>query len=136
MDNPQASTDTVYEPAADRVFAACKKFDEQNGVMEQALTELFGRFPRNDTNSHVLLKVAALNALYHANILALEDVLVTSMNAAERLTLRWRSVRLKSSTPLPSLRLAQPGRSVETIPLPASIAVGTSRPHIPFGTPA
>jgi hypothetical protein len=74
MDNPQVLTDTICEPTADRVFAACKKFDEQNGVLEQALTELFGRFPRNDSNSHVLLKVAALNALYHVNILALEDV--------------------------------------------------------------
>jgi hypothetical protein len=74
MDNRQASTDTVYEPTADRVLAACKEFDEQNGVGEQALTELFGWFPRNDSNPHVLLKVAALNALYHTNILALGDV--------------------------------------------------------------
>lgn len=74
MDNLQASTDTAYEPTADLVFAACKKFDEQNGVLEQALTELFGRFPRHDSNPHVLLKVAALNALYSTRILALEDV--------------------------------------------------------------
>jgi hypothetical protein len=74
MDNPQASTDTVYEPTADRVSAACKKFDEQNGVLEQALEELFGQFPRNDSNPHVLLKVAALNALYSTRILALQDV--------------------------------------------------------------
>lgn len=74
MDHPQASTDTVDEPTEARISAACKKFDEENSVLEQALKELFGRFPRNDNNSHVLLKVAALNALYHTNILALEDV--------------------------------------------------------------
>jgi len=74
MDIPQASTDTVYEPTEDRVLAACKKFDDQNGVLEQGLTELFGRFPRNDSNPHVLLKVAALNALYYTRILALQDV--------------------------------------------------------------
>jgi hypothetical protein len=73
MDNPQASTDRVYAPTADRVLAACNKFNEQD-VVEQALTELFGRYPRNDSNPHVLLKVASLNALYHTNILALEDV--------------------------------------------------------------
>lgn len=74
MEDPQAVTDTVYEPTLDRVLAACQEFDEQNGVMEQALTELFGKYPRNDSNPHILLKVTALNALYSTRILALEDM--------------------------------------------------------------
>jgi hypothetical protein len=74
MDDSQVPTDPVYEPTADRVSAACTEFDGQNGVMEQALTELFRLLPHNDSNPHVLLKVAALDALYSTWILALRDV--------------------------------------------------------------
>jgi hypothetical protein len=74
MDNLQPPTDVASEPTADHILAACEEFDKQNAVVEQALTELFCQYPRNDNNFHVLLKVAALNALYATNILALQDV--------------------------------------------------------------
>lgn len=74
MEDRQAVPETVYEPTPDRVHASCRQFDEQNGVMEQALTELFGRYPRNNSNPHILLKVTALNALYSTRVLALGDM--------------------------------------------------------------
>jgi hypothetical protein len=74
MDNLQASTDTVYEPTTDRVLAACDEFDRQNGILEQALEDLFRQYPHNVNNPHVLLKVAALNALYYTRILAVQDI--------------------------------------------------------------
>jgi len=74
MASLQPPTDVASEPTADHILAACEKFDKQNAVVEQALTELFCQYPRNDNNSHVLLKVAALNALYSTRILALQDV--------------------------------------------------------------
>ncbi|HLY40232.1 MAG TPA: hypothetical protein VKR52_03420 [Terracidiphilus sp.] len=61
-------------PTPDLVSDACKKFDEANDVVEQALTDLFNRYPRNDKQSNVLLKVVALNRLYSTNIFAVYDV--------------------------------------------------------------
>jgi hypothetical protein len=61
-------------PTIDLVKNACKQFDEENAIVEKALEELFGQFPRNDSPSRVLLKVVALNRLYSTNILAVYDV--------------------------------------------------------------
>jgi len=74
MDSPQVSTDTVHEPTADCVLAAGNKFERENALTERALTELFGQFPRNDNNAHILLKVVAVNSLYYTQILAVHDV--------------------------------------------------------------
>jgi len=68
MDNPQASTDKVCLPTADRVKAACKPFDD-DPFPDEALKVLFTQYPRNDNYSHVLLKVVCLNRLYNAGIL-------------------------------------------------------------------
>ena len=51
-------------PTVELVEAACKKFDREESVIEDALKELFRQYPGNDDLSHVLLKVVALNALY------------------------------------------------------------------------
>jgi len=56
-------------PNQSSVTAACKRFDEENAVVEQALAELFRQYPTNDNEAHVLLKVVALNRLYSTNIL-------------------------------------------------------------------
>ena len=61
-------------PNQSLVRAACKRFDEENAVVEQALAELFRQYPTNDNEAHVLLKVVALNRLYSTNILAVHDV--------------------------------------------------------------
>jgi hypothetical protein len=61
-------------PTADLVRGACEEFDEGNVVVEQALKDLFNQYPRNDNESHVLLKVVALNRLYSTNIFAVYDM--------------------------------------------------------------
>jgi hypothetical protein len=60
-------------PTQELVRAACKDFDE-NLIVEQALSELFGRYPSNNDLPHVLLKVAALNSLYSTQIFAVVEV--------------------------------------------------------------
>jgi len=61
-------------PTEDLVTAACKTFDEENAVTEEALEILFKQYPRNDNHPHVLLKVVALNRLYSTNIFAVHDM--------------------------------------------------------------
>jgi hypothetical protein len=61
-------------PNEERVRSACRKFDDDNSVVEHALRDLFSQYPLNDTHSHVLLKVVALNRLYATQILAVHDV--------------------------------------------------------------
>jgi hypothetical protein len=61
-------------PNASSVRDACKRFDEENAVVERALAEVFRQYPTNGDEAHVLLKVVALNRLYSANILAVHDV--------------------------------------------------------------
>lgn len=61
-------------PSSDAVRAACAEFDDEYAVTEQALHDLFKQYPRNDRQSHVLLKVVALNRLYSCGILAVHDV--------------------------------------------------------------
>jgi hypothetical protein len=65
---------TVRTPTADFVTAACKEFDQQNLTTEQALKELFSRYPGNSDHPQVLLKVVALNRLYSTQIFAVHDV--------------------------------------------------------------
>lgn len=74
MNNPQASTDRVYAPTADRVLAACKKFDEDYGPTEWVLTQLFQKFPENTDFREVVVKTKVLNTLYNVNILAVNEV--------------------------------------------------------------
>jgi hypothetical protein len=65
---------TLNLPNSVLVREACLLFNEQNRLLESALRELFERYPKNTQPSHVLLKVAAVNALYHTNIYAVETV--------------------------------------------------------------
>ena len=48
--------------------------DRDSVVTEAALTLLFSMFPANTSKEHVLLKAAALNALYSTNIYALQEL--------------------------------------------------------------
>ena len=64
----------LQTPTADTVKAACERFDRENELIEQTLSELFQQYPRNDDLRHVLLKVVAVNALYHTCIYALDTV--------------------------------------------------------------
>jgi len=61
-------------PSAELVAVACKEFDQENRIVEQALNDLFSQYRRNDSHPHVLLKVVALNRLYATQILAVHDV--------------------------------------------------------------
>lgn len=61
-------------PTQESIQHACKQYDEQHQLAESALEELFRLFPKNDNLNHVLLKVVAVNALYHTCIFDLEEV--------------------------------------------------------------
>jgi len=65
---------TLEMPTPETVKAACQRFDHENEAAEQALAELFRQYPHNTDLSHVLLKVVAVNSLYHTYILALDTV--------------------------------------------------------------
>jgi hypothetical protein len=64
----------VTTPTDELVKAACEEFDQDNSVVEQALSDLFTEYPCNDHLSHVLLKVVALNRLYSTQIFAVLDL--------------------------------------------------------------
>jgi hypothetical protein len=51
-----------------RLELACVRFNRENFPIEQALAELFSRYPENTNENAVLLKVVALNALYSTQI--------------------------------------------------------------------
>jgi len=67
-------TAPLQTPTAERIKAACEKFDRDNELTEQSLAELFRQYPGNDDPRHVLLKVVAINSLYHTSIFAVETV--------------------------------------------------------------
>lgn len=62
--------DSLIVPNANGVKSACQQFDRENEVVENALADLFAKYPANSDPSHVLLKVVALNSLYSTRILA------------------------------------------------------------------
>jgi hypothetical protein len=55
-------------PNEENVSSKCKEFDA-DPFPDEALRVLFTQYPRNDSYSHVLLKVVSLNRLYNAGIL-------------------------------------------------------------------
>jgi hypothetical protein len=61
-------------PTPELARAACDEFDQENGVVEEALKALFGHYRDNTAHHHVLLKVVALDRLYWTNIFAVHDV--------------------------------------------------------------
>jgi hypothetical protein len=67
-------TTAIQIPTAERVKSACEQFDHENELVEQTLAELFHQFPGNGDPRHVLLKVVAVNSLYHTCIFALDVV--------------------------------------------------------------
>ena len=65
---------TVKLPTPELVRAACQQFDNEDALVEGTLTELFEQYPRNDDPRHVLLKVVAVNSLYHTMIFSVRTV--------------------------------------------------------------
>lgn len=72
-------------PTKKRVLAACADFDQEYLVIEQALAELFSRYPENTNSSHVLLKVVTLNALYSTQIATYSQTIPSVMDVAEHI---------------------------------------------------
>jgi len=64
------SCDDFELPTQDGVRKACELFDddEDNKIIEAALTDLFARYPNNTSEAEVLLKVLTLNDLYSTRI--------------------------------------------------------------------
>ncbi|MCL5670325.1 MAG: hypothetical protein M1423_03370, partial [Acidobacteria bacterium] len=61
-------------PTADDVKRAEEKFDEENGPIEWALTQLFQKFPENTNFGKVVVKTKVLNALYNTQVRAVNIV--------------------------------------------------------------
>jgi hypothetical protein len=57
-------------PTVELVRARCNEFDKEPStrLAEDALRQLWARFPRNTETSHVLLKALALNKLYSTRV--------------------------------------------------------------------
>jgi len=77
--------DELVLPSAERVLAACKQFDDENEVVEQALKDLFDRYHENDNHPHVLLKVVALNALYSTQIFVYSEKVPNVLDVARHI---------------------------------------------------
>lgn len=62
--------DNFELPDTNSVAKACKKFDgdSETKVVEDALADLFAKYPNNTNQAHVLLKVVVLNDLYATRI--------------------------------------------------------------------
>jgi hypothetical protein len=60
----------IIKPSADDIRQANAEFDSENEILiiEEALQELFGQYPRNTEPAQALLKVTALNTLYSTQI--------------------------------------------------------------------
>jgi hypothetical protein len=56
------------KPTIEAVRATGKRFYDENNVIEDALTRLFGHYPKNTEAADVLLKVITLNDLYSTQI--------------------------------------------------------------------
>jgi hypothetical protein len=69
-----AMNSAVETPNAERVKAACEKYDRENELVEQSLAELVRQYPHHTDPRHILLKVVAVNALEHTHILAVDAV--------------------------------------------------------------
>jgi len=63
---------SIPKPTTELINDAIAKFKVDE--IENALIELLAKFPENAKLSHILLKVVAINSLYHTNILAVELV--------------------------------------------------------------
>jgi hypothetical protein len=55
-------------PTAKGIAEACRQFAGDNKVIEDALTDLFAKYPANRNEAQVLLKVLTLNELYSTRL--------------------------------------------------------------------
>jgi hypothetical protein len=67
-------TTPFQPPNAERIKAACAQFDKAHELADKSLAELFRQYPNNSDPRHVLLKVAAIDSLYHTCVFALDEV--------------------------------------------------------------
>jgi hypothetical protein len=72
-------------PTEALVSAACKRFDREELVIEQALKELFSQYPGNSDLRHVLLKVVSLNFLYSTQITAHSETFPNVVDVAQHI---------------------------------------------------
>lgn len=82
----------IKRPTPDWARAQIQKFEEKNKEVEQALQQLFEKFPENRDPSQVLLKVNAVNSFYHTRILDKNLIAVANhiANLAEKQNLDTR----------------------------------------------
>ena len=83
-------------PTPELVECACREFDEENRVTENALRNLFQCFPHNTEASEVLLKVLALNDLYSTRIPLNAALIPNVFDVASHIHQRGRQIDLAS----------------------------------------
>ncbi|MEO8100614.1 MAG: hypothetical protein ABI811_23145 [Acidobacteriota bacterium] len=111
-------------PNKENVRAACERFDQEFGEVEQALQELFARYPANHDLSHVLLKVVAVNSLYSTRIPVYSEKIPNVVDVSKHI----HQNALKIDAALAS-------GSPETIAMIAQISTkGKSRNNFSFAT--
>ena len=119
-------------PTADLVRTACREFDQENQLVEEALGELFRQYPSNNNLPHVLLKVVALNGLYAAQILAVEEVARHIHRQAPEIDAALHAGSLVIVDKI--AKVAIKGKLRNNYSLPRSTVVGIVQSHIQFGT--
>ncbi|MBM3179782.1 MAG: hypothetical protein FJZ86_05445 [Chloroflexi bacterium] len=64
---------TIELPSVELIQKYINKFDSNNSlvIVENTLSELFGKYPDNSDLRDVLIKAAVLNSLYYTNIYAI-----------------------------------------------------------------
>ena len=100
----------VTIPTEKIVREACKKFDRENSVIEQAVAELFHRYPKNDQLDHVLLKVVTLNCLYSTQIPTHSQIVPNLVDMAQHIHRNGRLIDagLATTTPIIVDTIANP----------------------------
>src|SRR3989304_5685699 len=61
---------SLPHPKTDTVNYCISKFDQEQAIVEIALTKLFAQYPLNTALDEVLIKVTALNDMYRTSIWA------------------------------------------------------------------
>jgi hypothetical protein len=71
-------------PTFELIEEECRKFDEDNALVEETVRRLFTLFPKNTEPSEVLSKVVVLNQLYSTRVLTIHlQPLATHIVACE-----------------------------------------------------
>jgi len=117
----------LAHPTATLVEEAGAEFDQENVLDEEALRELWERFPKNSRVAHVLLKVVVLNELYKTRVRAIDLKPLASHIAG----LGIDGLLAVGSPDAADLIMRCPAVKSQYFSLPASTVAGMTPPRTP-----